>query len=60
MELHLGYSKIKIMLNYSNKKKIFCSSYIQTGNFFFLMLQLFNFFSFMFFIISIIKTFKNE
>lgn len=21
MELHLGYSKIKIMLNYSNKKK---------------------------------------
>lgn len=35
MELHLGYSKIKIMLNYSNKKKNFCSSYIQTGNFFF-------------------------
>lgn len=34
MELQLGYSKIKIMLNYSKKKK-FCSSYIQTGNFFF-------------------------
>lgn len=60
MELHLGYSKIKIMLNYSNKKKKFCSSYIQTGNFFFNAAAFKKNFSFMFFIISIIKTFKNE
>lgn len=60
MELQLGYSKIKIMLNYSKKEKILFQLY-SDRQYFFLMLQLFNyFFSFMFFIISIIKTFKNE
>lgn len=35
MELHLGYSKIKIMLNYSNKKKIFLFQLYSDRQFFF-------------------------